>query len=431
MGYSDKVRGVDGKNYMVSTAQKFDTWETAVFQAGVFGVMMGKGLCFAEATLGDQPGEAMLTHTRAVGMVMLLPRDRWEMSPGAIQVQQTDAAEYVSAPSAVKPLMLPLPRNLPSVNAIRENSAYGPGTAALLDWLDTLLHLDYPQWGKAAQAAVADHGWADEATFRVAAAVVEANAGMRAGVGLAAAASGMAAARAGAADQQQASFILAFVRNAAVAVLTRHAIPDVVFAKLYAPFMDVMPPDGSSPSNATPRRSAPKPAKRRVYRQPAGEPEVSDDEVVAALLEHLIPRPAAKSLGVSTKTVEARMEEPDFRVKYWPQEIVRRVEVDFALRVHKVQPPEGGLDFPTIKGAFAEVNDMAVQTAADAYKGDSDDGKDGGVLTGDRAQAEVEAILAHHIDSLKKRDGREWVLGPEETEEERAAFFDKLYRGEL
>lgn len=431
MGYSDKVRGLDGKNYMVSTAQKFDTWETAVFQAGVFGVMMGKGLCFAEATLGDRPGEAMLAHTRAVGMVMVVSRDAWEMAPGAIRVQQTDAAEYVNAPREVKPLMLPLTRNLPSVNAIRDNNAYGPGTAALLDWLDSLLHLDHVRSGRAGQIAIADQGWADEATFRVAAAVVEANAGMRAGVALVAAVSGMAAARAGAADNQQASFILAFIRNAAVAVLTRYAIPDSVFAKLYAPFSGVMPPDGSSPLDTEPPRPAPRPAKRRTYRPPAGEREVSDEEVVAALLEHLIPKPAAKSLGVSTRTIEARLDEPEFRVKYWPQEIVRRTEVDFALRVHKVQPPEGGLDFPTIKAAFDEVHDMAVQTAAAAYKADSDNGSDGGVLTGDRAQAEVEAILADHIDSLKERDGREWVLGPEETEEETAAFFDKLYRGEL
>ena len=105
MGYSDKVRGVDGKNYMVSTAQKFDTWESAVFQAGMFGVMLGKGLCFAEATLGDRPGEALVAHTRTVGMVALLPRGRWEMSAAEIRSQQTDAAEYVTAPKELKALI--------------------------------------------------------------------------------------------------------------------------------------------------------------------------------------------------------------------------------------------------------------------------------------------------------------------------------------
>lgn len=240
MGYSDKVRGVDGKNYMVSTAQKFDTWESAVFQAGMFGVMMGKGLCFAEATLGDQPGEALLAHTRTVGMVALLPRDRWEMSAAQIHSQQTDALEYVSAANEVKPLMLPLPRNLPSMNAIRDNNAYGPGTAPLLDWLDTLLHLDHPRWLQVVQAASGDRGWSDEATFRVAAAVVEANAGIRTGITMAAGAHGLAVARSGA-DDRSAPTMLAFARNAAVAVLTRHAIPDAVFTKLYAPFAGAIP----------------------------------------------------------------------------------------------------------------------------------------------------------------------------------------------
>jgi hypothetical protein len=191
---------------MVSTAQKFDTWETAVFQAGMFGVMMGKGLCFAEATLGDQPGEALLAHTRAVGMVGLLPRDRWEMSPAQILSQQTDAAEYVSAPRDVKPLLMPLARNRPSVNAIRDNHGYGPGTERLLDWLDELLHLDYERWGQAAQAAVDNHGWADQATFRVAATLVEADAGMRAGVTLAAGTSGMAGCKSGSGERSASEF---------------------------------------------------------------------------------------------------------------------------------------------------------------------------------------------------------------------------------
>ncbi len=225
---------------MVSTAQKFDTWETAVFQAGLFGVMMGKGQCFAEAVLGDQPGEALLAHKRIAGMVTLLPRDRWEMSAAEIQSQQTDAYEFVMAPQEVKPVLLTKPHNSPSLNAIRDNSAYGPGTVALLDWLDTLLHLDHPRWLQVVQAASGDRGWSDEATFRVAAAVVEANAGMRTGITMAAGAHGLAVAQSGA-DERSAPTMLAFARNAAVALLTRHAIPPAVFTKLYTPFAEAIP----------------------------------------------------------------------------------------------------------------------------------------------------------------------------------------------
>lgn len=432
MGYSDKVRGVDGKNYMVSTAQKFDTWESAVFQAGVFGVMMGKGLCFAEATLGDRPGEALLAHTRTVGMVALLPRDRWEMSAVEIRSQQTDAAEYVTAPKEVKALMAALVRNRPSVNAIRDNNLYGAGTKAVLVWLDTVLHMDQEHWGKALRTASADQGWSDPATFTVAASLVEADAGLRAGITLGAAASGLAAARAGATNEQEASFILAFFRNAAVALLTRHAIPDGVFTKLYAPFADAVPLRGSaSPSvQQEPRESSPTKRPAR-YRPPAGEREVTDDEVIDSLLEHLIAKYAAKSLGVSSRTVEVRLEDPEFRLRYWPQEIARRVEVDFALRVLKVQPAEGGLDLATIQGDFAEVHPAAVRMAADAYKAASNNGISDEVGTTDSAQVAVEDLLIGHLKTLKDRDGRNWVLGPEDTEEEVSAFYDELYRGTL
>ena len=158
---------------------------------------------------------------------------------------------------------------------------------------------------------------------------------------------------------------------------------------------------------------------------------MTDDEVSDALLEHLIPKPAAKSLGVSRRTVEARLENPEFRLRYWPREIVRRVEVDFALRVLKVQPAEVGLDMSTIQGAFAEGHETALRAAADAYKAASNDGSSDEVGTTDSAQAAVEDLLVNQLKTLKDRDGRNWVLGPEDTEEEVRAFYDQLYRGTL
>jgi len=121
------VRGLDGKNYTVSTAQKLDSWETAVFQAGFFSVMSGKGMCFAAVVMGDQPGQAMLAYTRVSGMVELLPRTAWEMSPATIHTQQTYAVEYVTADGFIKPLLLTDAPDCPSVAILRDQTLAGLG----------------------------------------------------------------------------------------------------------------------------------------------------------------------------------------------------------------------------------------------------------------------------------------------------------------
>lgn len=240
MGPVANLRGRDGKNYTVSTAQKFDSWETAVFQAGFFGVIAGKGMCFAEVVLGDQPGQALLAHARVSGMVELVPRSAWEMSPAAIHVQQTYAVEYVTADAHIKPLLLRDPPDSPSEATLREQNAYGPGTGPLLDWIERMLLLDEKEWAPIIRAAYADHGWADPTTFRIAAEVVERDPAMRIGITMAAGANGMGAAHSGAQDEQTAGYVLGIARNAAVALLTRHAIPEEVFRRLYAPFAGVL-----------------------------------------------------------------------------------------------------------------------------------------------------------------------------------------------
>lgn len=219
MVHSDKVRGVDGKGYVIATTPKSDTWETVVFQAGVLGVVMGKGRCFLEVLLGDRHGEALLLHTRTIGMVAVLSRKQWEMSVIQMSQQQADAFEYLAAPDGIKPMLWAEPHNSPSLNAIRDHNAYGPGTAALLDWLDRMLAFDTEHWQPVIQAALADHSWGD----------------------MAAGANGLAAARAGAQNQQAAEFLMGIARNAEVALLTRHAIPAAVFTTMYAPFAETIP----------------------------------------------------------------------------------------------------------------------------------------------------------------------------------------------
>jgi hypothetical protein len=103
-----------------------------------------------------------------------------------------------------------------------------------------MLELDAAQWKAIIDAAYADHGWADPATFRTAAEVVERDPAMRLAITMAAGANGMGAAHSGAQDQQTAGYVLGIARNGAVAVLTRHAIPEEVFRRLYAPFAGVI-----------------------------------------------------------------------------------------------------------------------------------------------------------------------------------------------
>jgi hypothetical protein len=433
MVQTDRVKGVDGKGYVVATTPKSDTWETVVFQAGVLGAVMGKGRCFLEVVLGDRQTEALLLHTRTIGLVALLPRQQWEMSVIQMSQQQADAFEYLAAPEGIRPMLWAEPRNSPSLNAIRDHAAYGPGTAALLDWLDRMLALDTAQWQPVIQAASSDDKWADLGIFRIAASVVEGDPVLRAAITMAAGANGMGAVRAGAQNQQAAQYLMGIARNAEVALLTRHEIPDAVFRQLYAPFAEAIPLRGSSsrPVRKEASESTTTTRRTRSYRPPAGEREVTNDEVIDSLLEHLIPEPTARSLGVSRSTVEDRLKDPEFRVRYWPQEIARRVEVDYALRVLKVQPAENGLDLATIQRAFAEVHQVAVRSAADAYTTASNDGSSDEVGTTDSAQTAVEDLLVNHLKTLKDRDGGNWVLGPEDTEEEVRAFYDQLYRGTL
>lgn len=241
MVHSNKVRGVDGKGYVVATTPKSDTWETVVFQAGVLGAVMGKGRCFLEVLLGDRHGEALLLHTRTIGMVTVLSRKQWEMSVIQMSQQQADAFEYLAAPDGIKPMLWAEPHNSPSLNAIRDHNAYGPGTAALLDWLDRMLAFDAEHWQPVIQAALADHSWGDPDTFQVAASMVEGDPALRAGITMAAGTNGLAAARAGAENQQAAEFLMEIARNAEVALLTRHAIPAAVFITMYAPFAETTP----------------------------------------------------------------------------------------------------------------------------------------------------------------------------------------------
>lgn len=123
VGYVDKIRGPDGKEYTVSTTQKFDTWETAIFQGSALGALIGKRPCLVEVVLGDQPGEALLVHQRAAGLIALASRVQWEMSQAEIKAQQEPAVQYAMAKSSDKELVHP-PWS-PTLSAIRVHNSFG------------------------------------------------------------------------------------------------------------------------------------------------------------------------------------------------------------------------------------------------------------------------------------------------------------------
>jgi len=224
MGYVDKIRGPDGKEYTISTTQKFDTWETAIFQGSALGAVFGKRTCLVEVVLGDQPGEALLVHQRAVGLTALVSRGKWEMSQIEVKAQQEPAVEYVFAKGYDKQRVHP-PWS-PTLSAIRANSGYGQGTQLLLDWLKRLAELDFEyEWSEVINSAMRDRSWSDSDIFAEAAHIVEADAALRAGITYASSAIGVIAARTGGAEGD-AKLVMAAGRNAAVALLTRHIISE-------------------------------------------------------------------------------------------------------------------------------------------------------------------------------------------------------------
>ncbi len=257
VGYVDKIRGPDGKEYTVSTTQKFDTWETAIFQGSALGALIGKRPCLVEVVLGDQPGEALLVHQRAAGLIALVPRAHWEMSQIEVKAQQEPAVQYAMAKNPDKELVHP-PWS-PTLTAIRAHNAFGPSTSPILDWLELLAELDVDYgWSEVLSSATDTRAWSDTGVFAEAARIVEGDAALRAGVTYASSAIGVITARTGAADQD-AKLMMAVGRNAAVALLTSHAISDSTFRALYGPFAEELPTDetdeADTPLAATPTNS--------------------------------------------------------------------------------------------------------------------------------------------------------------------------------
>jgi hypothetical protein len=81
MGYANSVRNaIDGKTYTVSTVQKFETWESAVFEGSNALLMgLGRGLRYLEYTFPWDAG-AEGTHQELVLMARDEDPQHWRMS---------------------------------------------------------------------------------------------------------------------------------------------------------------------------------------------------------------------------------------------------------------------------------------------------------------------------------------------------------------
>jgi hypothetical protein len=132
----------------------------------------------------------------------------------------------------------------PTLRAIVQSDAYGPGTSLLMDWLEQLSELRVDKgWGAILSAATQDRSWSDPTAFAEAARIVEADPAVRAGITYASGAVGVTAARSGATDGE-ANVMMAIGRNAAVALLVRHTLRTEIFETLYAPFAQEVPAPG-------------------------------------------------------------------------------------------------------------------------------------------------------------------------------------------
>jgi hypothetical protein len=239
MSFIDAVTRRDGKKFTVSTARKFDTWETAVFEGGSLNVMFGRNLRFVEASLGDYRDVAQLTHRQVVVVVQNLDSANWTMSNTDIRREQSRAADYVT--SRIK-----LPDGAPSRSLeIMKASVQDAGLGEVLAFGDRLAQLSASDWQRVLRVAEMDRGWMDPEHHSVAGPFMETlGAGIVAGA-LVALIAGQAIARAGL--SMDANQMLLFVcGTAAVALAARDVLTPSAFAAMYRPFADVAPPPSRS-----------------------------------------------------------------------------------------------------------------------------------------------------------------------------------------
>jgi hypothetical protein len=234
MSLIDAVTSRDGKKFTISTARKFDTWETAVFEGGSLNVMFGRNIRFVEATLSDHRDVAQLTHRQVVVMAQNLGSAGWTMSNTDIRREQSRAADYVT--SRIK-----LAAGAPSRSLeIMKASVQDAGLGGVLAFGDSLAHLSASDWQRVLRVAEMDRGWMDPEHHAVAGPFVEAlGAGIVAGA-LVALTAGRAIAQAGL--SMDANQMLVFVcGTAALALAAQDVLTPDAFAAMYRPFADVVP----------------------------------------------------------------------------------------------------------------------------------------------------------------------------------------------
>jgi hypothetical protein len=234
MSLIDAVTTHDGKKFTVSTARKFDTWETAVFEGGSLNVMFGRNVRFVEVTLGDHMDVAQLTHRQVVVLVQNLDSAGWTMSKSDMRREQSRAADYVT--SRIK-----LADGAPSRSLeVMKASVQDAGLGEVLAFGDSLAHLSIYDWQRVLRVAEMDRSWMDPQHHAVAGPVVEASGAAIVAGAVVALIAGQAIARAGL--SMDANQMLVFVcGTAAMALAARDVLTPGAFAAMYRPFADVVP----------------------------------------------------------------------------------------------------------------------------------------------------------------------------------------------
>src|ERR1700681_2571901 len=233
MGLINSVTTRDGRKYTVSSAKKFDSWETAVFEGGSFSVMLGRNIRYVEVVLGDQPGLAQLVHNQVVTMIERITPAAWTMSAQEVQQEQSRASAYVTSRFKIDDGVGSRSRR------ILESTLDESGFGHILAFARELAQLNANQWQRILRAAELDHDWMSPEHHAVAGPFVESTPVGPVAAAVVALYAGSAIARSGL--SMDANQMLVFVcGTAAMALAARDVLPTQAFDAMYRPFDGVI-----------------------------------------------------------------------------------------------------------------------------------------------------------------------------------------------
>ena len=234
MGFIQSLTSREGRRYTVSTAKKFDSWETAVFEGGSLNVMLGRNIRFVEVVLGDDPVRAQLVHKQVEAIAQSVPQSAWSMSSEEIRREQNRAVAYVTSRSKFDDRLTS--RSFDVMVSFVAKTGHGD----VLTFAERLSALGATEWQQVLRAAELNTDWLKPEHHAVAGPYLETLAEASIAGALVAMHAGQSIARSGlGADANQA---LVFVSGtAAMAIMARSRLTSGAFAAMWRPFSGVLP----------------------------------------------------------------------------------------------------------------------------------------------------------------------------------------------